>query len=104
VSIITDTKGAREQFNSSVDLWKLAPELYKAVLCTIKEQAIRLNEEHSTKKRLQKILRPAPTAAKLNEVLGSMDQKVDAYKRCLQSVLIESYALKNRFFDALDFE
>ncbi|KAL3491190.1 hypothetical protein BJX62DRAFT_237428 [Aspergillus germanicus] len=87
VNIITDTRATREEFKSSADLRKAALELYDTILCTIKELTIRLNEEQSTIKRLQKIFRPALTAVELDEVLGSMNQKVDAYKTCLQSVL-----------------
>ncbi|KAJ0424717.1 hypothetical protein BJY00DRAFT_247146 [Aspergillus carlsbadensis] len=87
VDIIIDTRATREQFRSSADLRKPALELYDTVLCTIQKLATRLNGKHSTNKVFQKVFRPALTAGELDEVLGSMDRKVNAYQKCLQSIL-----------------
>jgi hypothetical protein len=87
VNIITDTQATREQFKSSADLRKAALELYDRILCTIKRANHPAERRTQHKKEISKKFRPALTAVELDEVLGSMNQKVDAYKKCLQSVL-----------------
>jgi hypothetical protein len=80
VDIITDTRATREQFKSSADPRKSALELYDAILCTIQELTIRLNEKRSTKKRLQKIFRPALTAEELSTLHFSLHGKTNSWR------------------------
>ena len=82
-----DARVTREQFKSSAELRKSALDLYDAVLCTIKGLITWLDAGGASQKMRRRILRPSLSAGELDDMLGAMHVKVQAYQRCLQKVL-----------------
>ncbi|KAL2830420.1 hypothetical protein BJY01DRAFT_254640 [Aspergillus pseudoustus] len=88
LGIITDARLSRDQFRSNTVLRDHALELYQAVLCTMRDLILLLNNNQSGfRNASRRVFRPAQRANEVDAALEGMNSKASAYQKCLHHVL-----------------